>query len=47
MGEYKWSVTMWQFLVDALEDMKQKMRSMRNLQINGFAMLLQVCQYEY
>jgi len=33
----------WQFLIDALDETKAKIHTTKNLQINGFAMLLQVC----
>jgi len=42
LAEYNWAGAVWQFLVDALDDTKEKMRTSKNLQINGFALLLQV-----
>jgi len=40
LAEYSWAGAVWQFLVDALDEMKEKMCTTKNLQINGFAMLL-------
>ncbi|KAJ8422510.1 hypothetical protein Cgig2_010631 [Carnegiea gigantea] len=37
----------WIFLVEAIEEAKEKMCSARNVQINGFAMILQVWFYEH
>ena len=42
LAEYNWASAVWQFLVDALDETKAKMRTTKNVQINGFAMLLQV-----
>jgi len=44
LGEYKWGAVVWQFLVDALGVMKEKMGTTKNLQINGFTMAQQVWQ---
>ena len=43
LGEYNWAATIWQFLVDALGETKEKMRTTKNVQINRFAIVLQVC----
>jgi len=43
LAEYNWAKAVWQFLVDALDETKAKMRTTKNVQISGFAMLLQVC----
>ena len=43
LPEYNWAVTVWKFLVDALGETKEKMGMMKNLQMNEFAMVLQVC----
>ena len=45
LAEYNWASIVWQFLVDALDETKVKLRTTKNVQINGFAMLLQVCHY--
>jgi len=42
LGDYNWAATVWQLLVDALGETKEKMRTTKNVQINGFAMVLQV-----
>ena len=42
LGEYNWAAAVWQFLVDALGETKEKLRTTKNVQINGFAMVLQV-----
>jgi len=42
LGEYSWAVVVCQFLVDALGETKEKMHTTKNMQINGFAMVLQV-----
>jgi len=47
LAEYNWASAVWQFLVDALDETKAKMRTTKNLQVNGFAMLLQVCHDHY
>jgi len=41
LAEYNWGAAVWQFLVDALGETKEKMCTLKNLQINEFAMLLQ------
>ncbi|KAJ8433190.1 hypothetical protein Cgig2_025581 [Carnegiea gigantea] len=40
VGEYNWAEVMQKFLVEVREKSKEKMRAMRNLQINGFVMIL-------
>ncbi|KAJ8423848.1 hypothetical protein Cgig2_000974 [Carnegiea gigantea] len=47
MGEYNWAETTWMFLVEAIEEAKEKMHIARNVQINGFAMILQVWFYKH
>ena len=42
VADYNWSAVVWEFLVDTMEEMKKKMRTTKNLQINGFPMILQV-----
>ena len=42
MAEYNWAEATWMFLVEAIEEAKEKMRRTRNVQINYFAMILQV-----
>jgi len=42
MAEYNWSQAVWSFLVEAIEDTKEKIPLKRNLQMHGFAMILQV-----
>ncbi|KAJ8420054.1 hypothetical protein Cgig2_006341 [Carnegiea gigantea] len=39
IGEYNWSTTIWSFLVEAIEDMKQKIPLKKNLQIPSFTMV--------
>jgi len=36
LGEYNWAGAICQFLVDALDKNKEKMRTTKNLHINGF-----------
>jgi len=43
LGDYNWAAAVWQFLVDALGETKEKMRRTKNVQISGFAIVLQVC----
>ena len=43
MGEYNWLAAIWSFLLEAIEDTKQKILVKKYLQIAGFAMILQVC----
>ena len=43
LAECNLASVVWQFLVDALDETKAKVCTTKNLQINGFAMLLQVC----
>ncbi|KAJ8430116.1 LOW QUALITY PROTEIN: hypothetical protein Cgig2_007089 [Carnegiea gigantea] len=38
--EYNWAKVVWEFLVHAVEESQEKMWSMKNMQINGFAMIL-------
>ena len=38
---------MWKFLVDALGETKEKLHTTKNVQINGFAMVLQVWDMYY
>ena len=45
LGEYSWAGTVCHFLVDAIDETKEKMRTTKNLQINGFAMVPQVWHY--
>jgi len=40
--EYNWGAAVWKFLVNALGETKEKMCTIKNLQINRFAMVLQV-----
>ena len=47
LGEYNWAAAVWQFLVDAVGETKEKLRTTKNMQINGFAMVLQVCEMYY
>ncbi|KAJ8443290.1 hypothetical protein Cgig2_015768 [Carnegiea gigantea] len=42
MAEFNWSKVAWMFLVKAMEETLEKMNTVRNLQINGFVMILQV-----
>ena len=42
LQEYNWSEAVWEFLVDAMAECREKMRTMKNLKINGFMMILQV-----
>ena len=42
MAEYNWVEATWMFLMEAIEEAKEKMRSAKTVQINGFAMILQV-----
>ena len=44
LAKYNWEAAMWQFLVDALGETKEKICTTKNLQINGFAMVMQVWQ---
>ena len=43
LGDYNWAAAVWQFLVNALGETKEKMHTTKNVQINGFAIVLQVC----
>ena len=47
LGEYNWAGAICQFLVDALDETRGKMRMTKNLQINGFTMLLRVWHYYF
>jgi len=47
LGDYSWAAAIWQFLVDAMGETKEKMRTTKNVQINGFAMVLQVWEMYY
>ncbi|KAJ8443351.1 hypothetical protein Cgig2_015832 [Carnegiea gigantea] len=40
VGEYNCMEAVWEFLVHAMEESQEKMWSMKNLQINGFARIL-------
>jgi len=40
LAEYNWGAAVWKFLVDAIGETKEKMCTTKNLQINGFAMVL-------
>jgi len=40
LAEYNWTSAVWQFLIDALDKTKAKMHTTKNVQINGFVMLL-------
>ena len=42
MVEYNWSQEVWSFLVEVIDDTKEKISLKRNLQMHGFAMILQV-----
>ena len=42
LGEYNWAGAVWQFLVGALGETKQKLGTTKNVQMNGFVMVLQV-----
>ncbi|KAJ8428316.1 hypothetical protein Cgig2_015466 [Carnegiea gigantea] len=42
IGEYNWLAAIWSFLMEAIEDTKQKILVKKNLQIAGFAMILQM-----
>ena len=44
LGDYNW---VWQFLVNALGEIKEKMRTTKNVQINGFAMVLWLWKIYY
>ncbi|KAJ8426097.1 LOW QUALITY PROTEIN: hypothetical protein Cgig2_001265 [Carnegiea gigantea] len=41
MGEYNWLAAIWSFLVEVIEETKQKLRLKKNLHMAGFAMTLQ------
>jgi len=43
LGDYNWAAAVWQFLVNALGETKEKIHTTKNVQINGFAIVLQVC----
>ena len=47
LAEYKWTGAIFQFLVEMLDETKENMCTTKNLQINGIAMLLQVCRYNF
>jgi len=47
LGDYNWAAAIWQFLVDALGETKEKIRTTKNVQINAFAMVLQVWEMYY
>ena len=47
LSKYNWATVVYQFLVDALDETKEKMRTTKNMQINGFAMALQVSHCYY
>ena len=47
LAAYHWASAVCHFLVDALDETKEKMRTTKNMQINGFAMALQVCHYYF
>ena len=47
LGEYNWAEAVWKFLVDALGETKEKLRTTKKVQINGFAMVLQVWDMYY
>ena len=47
LGDYSWAAAIWQFLVDAMGETKEKMRTTKNVQINGFVMMLQVREMYY
>jgi len=47
LGDYNWAAAVWQFLVNALTETKEKMRTTKNMQINGFVMMLQVREMYY
>jgi len=47
LGDYDWAAAIWQFLVDAVGETKEKMRTTKNVQINGFAMVLRVWKIYY
>jgi len=40
MVEYNWSQAMWSFLVEPIEDMKEKVPLKKYLQIHGFTMIV-------
>ena len=40
VGEYNWLEVVWEFLVEAMKETKEKMWTMKNLQINAFTMML-------
>ncbi|KAJ8445910.1 hypothetical protein Cgig2_009839 [Carnegiea gigantea] len=42
VGEYNWVEEVWEFLVHTMEESQEKIWSMKNLQINGFVMILQI-----
>jgi len=42
LAEYNWVAAVCHFLVDGLNETKEKMPPTKNLQINGFAMALDV-----
>ncbi|KAJ8447136.1 hypothetical protein Cgig2_022865 [Carnegiea gigantea] len=47
VGEYNWAEAVWEFLVHTMEESREKIGNAKNLQINGFAMILQVWFYEH
>ncbi|KAJ8428408.1 hypothetical protein Cgig2_024554 [Carnegiea gigantea] len=47
MTKYNWSQAVWSFLVEAIEDTKEKIPLKKNLQMHGFATILQVWFYEH
>ncbi|KAJ8423476.1 hypothetical protein Cgig2_013519 [Carnegiea gigantea] len=47
MADYNWSKAIWSFLVEAIEETKVKIPIKKNLQMHGFAMILQAWFYEH
>jgi len=42
MVDYNWSQAVWSFLVEAIKETKEKIPMKKNLQMNGFTMILQL-----
>jgi len=42
LAKYNWATVVCHFLVDVLDETKEKMNTTKNVQINGFAMAFQV-----
>ena len=45
LSEYNWAAAVYQFLVDAFDETKEKMCTTKNVQTNGFAMALHVAHH--